>query len=518
MRLAWPSAGSALIAGMRGSTSVKKWLSIAACFAALAAQASTRTALVAAGHCDDPDLIEHSKELTRVLRARVGAQLIDRAELIEHLGVPAARLPGEIERRIEGAELQYFEADYRGAERRLLDALGEIERLAPGVKRWQLFVRGVLLRALILRATSRSVEADEQFRRVLRLDADHRLDSDSFPPSARTRFDRLRGQVASQPRATLAVTSIPAGADVYLDGRAVKRTTPISLEVVPGRYSISLSKDGGFSFSRAIEVTTSASVHFDLEFESSFQPQVVPCVRDGGDEPLRLTNATKLGGRLSIEQVVIARTEQRSAGYTWVSAAVVQVATGLKIREGGVKVDSSDTASSLLGELAEFISTGKAGRNIVASTRGLAPSTTELAAVEQPKLASVATPPLRQGKPPGSLREWPRVLGTGLVGLGTLAVGTGIVFQLRSDQGRAELNRYYAEGRIPAVADFSTVQSIRRRADSQRRSAFAGYALGVAAVSAGAFLILNRSALPDPQPAVSVGVLPGAMSIHASWK
>jgi len=496
---------------------VKKWLSITACFAALAAHGSPRTALVAAGRCDDPDLIEQSKELTRVLRARIGAQLIDRAELSEHLGVPASHQPGELERRIEGAELQYFEADYRGADRRLLDALREIERLAPGLKRWQLFARSVLLRALILRATNRSAEADEQFRRVLRLDIDHRLDSDYFSPSARSRFERLRGQVASQPRATLVVTSNPAGADIYLDGRAIRRTTPVSLDVIPGRYSISLSRDGGFSFPRAIEVAESSPVHFDLELEGSFQSQPVPCFRDAGDEPTRLMNAMKLGQRLSIEQVVIARTEQRSAGHLWLSAAVVQVATGLKIREGGVKLDSSDAASSLLGELAELISTGKAGRSIVASSLVPAPSLPEPAAIE-PKLDPVAITPLRQATPPKSSRNWSGVVGAGLVGLGTAAVGTGIFFQVRSEQGRAELNRYYAGGALPAAADSSTLQSIRRRADSQRRTAFAGYALGVAAVSAGAFLILNRPATTDPQPPVSIGVLPGALSIHASWK
>ena len=495
---------------------MKKWLSITACFAALAAHGSSRTALVAAGRCDDPDLIEQSKELTRVLRARTGAQLIDRAELIEHLGAPASQQPGEPQRRIEGAELQYFEADYRGAERRLLDALREIERLAPGLKRWQLFARSVLLRALVLRATNRSAEADEQFRRVLRLDADHRLDSDYFSPSARSRFERLRGQVASQPRATLVVTSNPAGADVYLDGRAIKRSTPVSLEVIPGRYSISLSRDGGFSFSRTIEVAESSAVHFDFEFEGSFQSQPVPCFRDAGDEPTRLMNAMKLGQRLSIEQVVIARTEQRSAGYLWLSAAVVQVATGLKIWEGGVKLDSSDAVSSLLGELAELINSGKTGRNIVASSLVPALSLPEPAAIE-PKLDAVATTPLRQATPPKSSRNWSGVVGAGLVGLGTAAVGTGIFFQVRSEQGRAELNRYYTGGALPAVADSSTLQSIRRRADSQRRSAFAGYALGVAAVSAGAFLILNRPAMPDPQPPVSIGVL-GALSIHASWK
>lgn len=506
---------------------MKKWLSIAACFTAVAAHGSSRIALVAAGRCEDPDLVEQSRELTRALRALIGAQLIDRAELIEHLDVPALRHPGEIERRIEGAELQYFEADYRGAERRLLDALREIERLAPGLKRWQLFARSVLLRALVLRATNRSAEADEQFRRVLRLDHDHRLDSDYFSPSARSRFERLRGQVASQPKATLLVSSNPPGAEVYLDGRSVKRTTPVSLEVIRGRYSIGLSKDGGFSFSRAIELAESSAVHFDLEFEGSFQSQPIPCFLDAGDEPVRLMNAMKLGQRLGIERVVIARTEQRSSAYLWFSAAVVQVDTGLKIREGAVKLDSSDSASSLLGELAELISTGKAGADIVtgragsdtvASNEAPAPSIAEPAALEPKHLDPVATAPLRQSTPPRGSINWGGVVGASLIGLGTVAVGAGVFFQLRSDQGRAELNRYYAGGALPAVADSSTLQSIRRRADSQRRSAFAGYAVGVAAVSAGAFLILNRSPMPDPQPRVSVRVLPGALSIHANWK
>jgi hypothetical protein len=287
--------------------------------------------------------------------------------------------------------------------------------------------------------------------------------------------------------------------------------------VIPGRYSIGLSRDGGYSFSRAIEVAESSPVHFDLELEGSFQSQPVPCFRDAGDEPTRLMNAMKLGQRLSIEQVVIARTEQRSAGHLWLSAAVVQVATGLKIREGGVKLDSSDAASSLLGELAELISTGKAGRNIVASSLVPAPSLPEPAAIE-PKLDPVAITPLRQATPPKSSRNWSGMVGAGLVGLGTAGVGTGIFFQVRSEQGRAELNRYYAGGALPAAADSSTLQSIRRRADSQRRTAFAGYALGVAAVSAGAFLILNRPATTDPQPPVSIRALPGALSIHASWK
>ncbi len=491
------------------------WMSMAAIFAAITSHAAPRTALVAAGRCDDSDLLDPPKQLTRELGARMGNQLMDADELMNRLPRSASRLPSELERQIEGAELQYFEADYSGAEQRVLDALEEVERLPPGSKRWQLFVRGLLLRALVLRATNRAADADDQFRRVLRIDPDQRLDADYFSPSTRARFDRVRRQLASESRTTLAITSSPAGAEVFIDGMELKRTTPASLDLLPGYYAVSLSTQNGLSFPRVVDLASPSSLHVDLEFESSFDSTVMPCFADRGDEQFRLSNAVKLGSWLGIDQVVIARAERRSAGYTWVSAALLQVTNGQKVREGGLKLDGAEGSSTALGELADFISTGKASRNIVASDFiNLSPPS------ESPDAESSSQVRAQLGHPASAearAEGWTKAVGAGLLGLGTLAIGAGMAFQLRSDQSWAALNRRYPDGRPPPISDLDVVQSIRDRAASQRSSAIISYSIGAAAVSAGAFLILHRWSTSTAHPSLSVRALPGALSIDALW-
>jgi len=500
---------------------VGKWIGIGAIFAAFAAHASTRTAVAAAGRCDDPDLLRQSEELTEALRARIGEQLLDGNELLKRLPPSASHLPAELQRQIDGAELQYFAADYRKAEHRVLEALGEVERLPPGPARWQLFVRGVLLRALILRATGRTNEADGQFRRILRLDPDYRMDADYFPPSTRARFDRVRRQLLSEPKATLVVSSNPTGAEIFVDGLAMKRTTPASLQLPRGRYAFSLAKDSGFSFSRDVEVGLASSLRVDLEFESSLQPTLPLCFVEAADEPLLVTNAVKLGGWLSVEQVVVARAEQLSPSQTSVSATLIQVPTGQKIREGAVTMDRSEDSLTGLEELAEFICTGNASQSIAFP---------DVLQIHPPRVPPSAEPkrhnqgiPLREElkpepmHPPDSSRRWSRIVGAGLIGLGALTVGAGLVFQLRSDRSRAELERYYAGGRAPAVAELSAVRSLNSRMDSQRTAAIVSYVVGAAVASAGAFFILNRSANPDQHPAASVDAVPGALSLSAGW-
>jgi hypothetical protein len=488
-------------------------MSTAAIFVAIASHAAPRTALVAAGRCDDADLLDQSRDLTRELSARMGDQL-NQEDLMNRLPRSASRVPAELERQIEGAELQYFEANYSVAERRVLDSLEEVERLRPGSKRWQLFVRAVLLHALVLRATNRAAEADDQFKRVLRIHPDQRLDADYFSPSTRARFDRVRRQLASESRTTLAMTSTPSGAEVFIDGLGLKQTTPVSVDLPPGRYSVSLSAQGGFSFPRLIDLTSPSSLHVDLEFESSLDARVIPCFADGGDEQVRLTHALKLGSWLGIDQIVIARAERRSAGYVWLSAALMQVSTGQKVREGGLKVDS--TGSPSLGELADFISSGKVSRNIVAS------DVAYVAPRESPNAEPILTSQVSAQLGPPTSQEarakgWTKPVGTGLLGLGTVGIGLGMAFQLRSDQSWAALSRRYPDGRQPPISDVDSVQSTRARAASQHNSAILSYSIGAVAVSAGVLFLLKPWSTSSATPIVSIRLLPGAVSVDARW-
>ena len=488
-----------------------KWMIAAASVLAWTADASARSALIAAGGCEDPELLHWSGQLAELLRERMGQQLLSEDELTMRLPRFSSRAPAELERQLEGASRAYFQADHATADQRALDALAGVELLKPGPRRWQLYVRGLLLRALILRARNRSTEAAEQIRRVLRLDPSHRLDADYFSPSMRALFDRLRRQILLEPKVVLAVTSTPAGGAIFIDGLDVHQVTPATVELLAGRYSIAVSKDGHFSFPRTVD-RTSSSVQFDLAFEGSVRPGPVPCIDDEGDEQLRMSNALKLGGLLGIDEVLLIEAARRSTGESWVSAALLRVQGGQRIRDGWIRASGSAPSSSELAELAELITTGTPSSNVhqsdVATASPLAEQMGKRPVPEQVGVQTQLT---------ASSKTWPKVLGAALLGTGALAVGTGVLLQLRSDQSWANLSRRYADGTPPAIGELAAVQSIRKQADWQRRAAFASYALGATAVCTGALFILSRSGQVDRAAKTAVRAAPGAVSIEGSW-
>jgi len=447
-----------------------------------------------------------------LLREQMGQQLLAEDELMKRLPRFSSRPPAELERQLEGASRAYFQADYAAADQRTLDALAEVEHLKPGPKRWLLYVRGLLLRALILRARNRSTEAAQQIRRVLRVDPSHRLDSDYFPPSMRAIFDRLRRQLLLEPKAALTVTSTPASGAIFIDGLDIHRVTPATVELVAGRYSIAVSKDGRFSFPRTVDLTSSTSLQVDLAFESSVRPGPVPCFDDEGDGQLRLSNAFKLGGWLGVEEAVLIDTARGSTGDTWVSAALLRVQGAQTIRDGSIKASGSAASSSALAELAELISTGKPSSDVHQSG---VPTSCPLAeqTVAEASLEAMAKPPM----PTPSSKTWPKLLGATLLGTGALAVGGGVLLQLRSNQSWANLSRRYADGTPPPIGELAAVQSIRNQADWQRRAAFASYALGATAVCTGVLFILSSSGRPDGAAKTAVRAVPGALSIEGSW-
>ena len=498
-----------------------KWMIAAASVLAWTVDASARSALIAAGRCEDPELLSWSGQLAGLLRERMGQQLLGEDELMRRLPGWSSRAPTELERQLEGATRAYFRADYDAADQQALEALAEIEHLKPGRRRWQLYVRGLLLRALILRARSLSAEAAEQIQRVLRVDPNHRLDSDYFPPSMRAIFDRLRRQLLLEPKAALAVTSTPASGAIFIDGLDIHRVTPATVELVAGRYSIAVSKDGRFSFPRTVDLTSSTSLQVDLAFESSVRPGPVPCFDDEGDGQLRLSNAFKLGGWLGVEEAVLIDTARGSTGDTWVSAALLRLQGAQTSRDGSIKASGSAASSSALAELAELISTGKPSSDVHQSD---VPTSCPLAeqTVAEASLEAMAKPPITeqvrvQTPLTPSSKAWPKLLGVALLGTGALAVGGGVLLQLRSNQSWANLSRRYADGTPPPIGELAAVQSIRNQADWQRRAAFASYALGATAVCTGVLFILSSSGQPDRAAKTAVRAVPGALSFEGSW-
>lgn len=495
-----------------------KWIIAASAVFAWCGQAPARSALVAAGHCENAELLDWSKQLAALLRDREELSLVDGEEVLKRLPAATPRPASELERQLEAAARLYFQGGHASADQRVVDALADVQQLKPGPTRWRLYARGLLLRALILRARNLPAEAAEQFRRVLRVDPSHRLDADYFPPTAREDFNRLRRKLRSQPKRTLALTSTPSGAAIFVDGLDLQRSTPATLELVAGRYSVSVSKGDRSSFSRFVDLPASSSLHLDLEFEGAVTPGLVPCLRDE-EEELRVRNAAKLGRWLGVDRILLI-----AARDNVLRGDVIQVDTEKRLREAEVSA-SHPARRSALAELAELLaadkSDGRPRAEQLASSPAAEPSVGEEPAEERLALAVRRPPaeePSRRGSSDSSAKTWATVLGSTLIGAGSIAAGGAAVFQIRSDRARADLDHRYANGTLPPLSDLNELQSLSRQAQWQRRAAFAGYALGAAAVCTGVLFLLTSAATPARSPArTAIRASPGELVLEGTW-
>src|ERR1700737_819047 len=226
-----------------------KWICAGAVLlSSVICNASPRVVVVAVGKCEDSELVSNFRQFSSALQSRLGPELLEQQQLLEKLPAHSKQTTEELERQLEALRIQFYQADNSKSEHQLQLALAEIERLPPGEPRRRLWVDAKLLHAHILRASGRSSEADDAFRRVLRLDPNHVLNPDFFSPLAQSRFERIRRDLARVPKVTVTVSSEPAGSAVYLDGLKLSEETPSSVELIPAGYVLAVSKDGLVSF------------------------------------------------------------------------------------------------------------------------------------------------------------------------------------------------------------------------------------------------------------------------------
>jgi len=202
-------------------------------------------------------------------------------------------------------------------------------------------------------------------------------------------------------------------------------------------------------------------------------------------------------------------------------AALLRVPSGQRIRDGRINANGSAVSSSALAELAELITTGKQSGNVQPSDVATASSLAEQTVAEASRETMARLPLSEQvgvhASRKASSRTWPKVLGATLLGAGALALGGGVLLQLRSEQSWASLSQRYANGTTPALGELGAVQSLRKQADWQRHAAFASYALGATAVCTGVLFILSGSGQADRAAKTTVRAAPGALSIEGRW-
>ena len=469
-------------------------------------EAAPRRVVLASGDCQDAELSGQAQAFYRTLAARSGEHLLTPEAFAEQLFPQPAGSFEDLQRRLEAAQGQFYEARHAKSAQAVDEVLRQVSRLPVGEARWKLSVGAWLLRGMNLRALGQVKESDDAFRRVLRLDAAYALDPDYYPPSTRQSFEKLRREQTRAPRVRLSVKSTLPSSEVFLDGRAMG-PTPLTLEVPAGTYELTVQKDKAVSIPRQLSVQGGElPVLVDLAYEGSIQATPFPCLATPEGAERGFSHAIRLGGTLGVEEVIVVRLERASSGPKWLAATVLNVEGGQKLREGGFKTQGLDAPAESLGALVDFITTGKTQPSLVVTQPDLQPpwekSAPEVAA--PPALAEVktgGTRPLRVVSGVVMGAGVATLMGAGLVRLSAERDWTALRDGHLNANGRVEAND--AEGR-------RLVESLARKGQ-----VLTGLLVGsgVALVTGG---VLFLASPPRAAPPVTVGVTAGPGEVGAS--
>lgn len=460
--------------------SIRGWL-VGLMLVASGAVAAPRMALVALGDCRDPDLLREARQFEQRLSERVGPQLLPEQQFQARVGPPPTHTLDEARRQVSTAENLFYNDRVADALALLDQTLAELERLPPGSERWKTFADAQLIRGMALSSQRRRDASDDAFRSVLRVDPRHVMSSDAFSPTFRQRFDKLRGELARGRKLRLSVQSQPAGTAVYVDGLALGHT-PVTLDLVPGNYQVIVGRPEAFSFPHLVQLREDTTLRVDLAFEQTVPPSRAACLqqpRDGKETPLG--NALKLALLLEVDQLVVLRLDRPAAGPSWLSAAVLNAQTAQRTREGGIQLGGTRAGADDLGELARFVVTGEAGDRVVAVN----PSTGQLSVLALPPPAAVSQ---AAASPP---RTWRTPTGIALTATGAVALGLGVLFQVKANDSASRFNQAYAGGTAPLPGQVGTVDGYRNDAHTQQTLAYVGYAVGAVALGSGLWLWLT---------------------------
>jgi hypothetical protein len=474
-----------------------------------AAGAAPRRVVVASGDCTDAELSGQARALYDKLVARSGENVLGVADFAERLFPRPSGSFEDIQRQLEAAQGQFYEARHAKAAQGIDEVLQQVARLPPGAERWKLYVDTQLLLAMNQRALGKVKESDDAFRHVLRLEPEYALDPDYYTPSTRQAFDKLRRELARGKKVKLSVKSNLSPSEVFLDGRSVGQT-PLVLEVPAGTYDLSVKKGEALGFPRQLPVQGEETpVLVDLAYESAISASPFPCLASDGEDGTELSHAVRLGGTLGVEEVIVVKLEGANSGPRWLAATVLNVEGGQKLREGGVKTQGLDAPSESLSALVDFVTTGKDQPSLVVATPHHQPPW------EQPSVAAAVLTPEATEESSGSVRPL-RVVSYVTLGAGVAALaGAGLVrlaVQPEWEELTDPANGHLAGGKIQA-SDTRGVQLLRSVA--RKQNTLVGLLIGSGAALATGTVLFFLSPHEAPPP-VSVGVTAGPEEVGAT--
>lgn len=494
---------------------------------ASSAEAARKVLVVGAGDCREPTLTTSVKQFHDEARALLKTQLFEPDVVLDAVRARPQRSLQDVQRQVDSARtLLYGGENERGLEL-VRQALLELDKASPQVNPWPVTTAALLVQSQLYKNLDRAKDANEAYRRVLRIDPSFALDPDAYPPSTLQAFEAVRKEVTRAKKATLVVQSTPAGASVFVDGKELGKT-PLKLELVPGSYRLGLMQDGRVSFRKPVEVKDlrrETTLQVDMAFEGAVSQQPPLCVSAADDDQAR-----KLGALMVADEVIVVRNAATPGNPPYVTA-VLYDASGHQSRNGGAGPEA-------IGNLATFIVTGEQREGVHKGTTPPAPevvavtttSPDDAKATLEPKKDSAPAPrlqPSREPEPPAPLPpdvsasgpSTARIASYVLLGAGVAtAVGGLIVYGTGAGDRDALASLTLGDGRLypPGTSNHDNAVALMPRIDANRALAFTLLGAGAGVAVAG---ILGVVLFPGQ--ATQVAVFPtgqgGALSVSGQF-
>ncbi|MCP4503646.1 MAG: PEGA domain-containing protein [Deltaproteobacteria bacterium] len=345
--------------------------------AVLAAPGIAVLAVDASGNEKDEQILLEVAEATRVHMAAQGGEVLSAAQTKKRmlqLGVGKGFDIEALKLRVQAAENAYRTLDFERSIDILESVVRDLASDAAFSEQKQSLLEAARLnlvkRLLGLAGNHETGRAETKLGErarahlvdALRGNPTLALEPSRYNPRMRRLLEGARIEVQKNGKGGLAVTSQPAGATVFLEGRPIG-ITPLRLpETIPfGRYRFWASLGESRSVTRWLDIgAAKAEVELDLAFEGALWP-AGPGLRPVKGRVINEKVAAKVGALLEVKEVILVGTANYDDVH-WLYGAVYRAGDGETSRRGAVRIASGSTSPTAheVGQLSRFLLEGDA--------------------------------------------------------------------------------------------------------------------------------------------------------------
>jgi hypothetical protein len=358
--------------GTRADTRVHfLFVSLLISFGATHVSAASTSAVLAvdASRIDGEQAPLATADTLRTQLSSSGSQLLSAADVIKRLtdvGVPSSQAV-DVSRTVSEAEAAYQAVDPERSVallERAIAALVSAPVVTPkdAALLEDLRVR-MAVRLLAVAGPDESGNGESTAGRrakvvlqdALRANPTLALDAAKHPPKARRLLDEARLELSRAGAAGLTVDSVPEGATVFVEGRAVGKT-PLALvdALSPGRYRVWVEDAGVRSRTRVVDVQKDTpAVVIDLAFEGALDASA-PSLRPLAGQTVDDRMAARVGALLGVDELILCGIA-RYDDARWLYTVVFSVAEGTAMRRGAVRIVGEAPSETEVASLAAFL-------------------------------------------------------------------------------------------------------------------------------------------------------------------